>query len=39
METENSALFDDWISNWIDLVDFEIVPVVNSGEAADRTLK
>ena len=39
METENSALFDDWISNWIDLVDFEIVPVVNSEEAADRTLR
>jgi hypothetical protein len=39
METENSVLFDDWISNWIDLVDFEIVPVVNSEEAADRTLR
>ena len=39
METDNPALFDDWISNWVDLVDFGIVPVVNSREAAGRTLK
>jgi hypothetical protein len=36
METENSSLFDQWISEWSDLVDFEIVPVISSAEAASR---
>ena len=30
METENIDLFDDWISNWNDLTDFEIIPVEDS---------
>lgn len=36
METENPALFDDWTAAWNDLVDFEIVPVLASKEAAER---
>jgi hypothetical protein len=33
METEDPALFQDWIDNWKDLVDFEVLPVVSSAEA------
>jgi hypothetical protein len=36
METEDPALFDEWIENWKDLVEFEVVPVVDSAEAATR---
>lgn len=32
MQTENAALFDRWIENWSDLMDFEIVPVRTSAE-------
>jgi hypothetical protein len=34
MQTEDFALFDKWIENWRDLMDFEIVPVRTSAEAA-----
>ena len=37
METDEPKLFDEWIANWSDLVEFEIVPVIGSAEAADRT--
>lgn len=33
MQTEDFALFDAWIANWRDLIDFEIVPVRTSAEA------
>ena len=33
MQTEDFALFDRWIANWCDLMDFEIVPVRSSTEA------
>jgi Protein of unknown function (DUF3303) len=36
METDAPELFDRWIAEWIDLVDFEIVPVLDSAEAAGR---
>jgi hypothetical protein len=32
METDDAALFQDWVSKWSDLVDFEIVPVVPSSD-------
>lgn len=32
METDDPALLQEWISNWNDLVDFEVVPVVTSAE-------
>jgi hypothetical protein len=32
METDDATLFQDWISKWCDLVDFEIVPVVPSAD-------
>ena len=34
METENRALLDQWIAHWNDLVDFEVIPVVTSADAA-----
>ena len=36
METDTRSLLDEWISNWSDLVDFEVHPVITSGEAAER---
>jgi len=37
METEEPSLFDRWIANWSDLVEFEIVPVLTSNDAAAHT--
>ena len=34
MRTEDPALFDRWINAWSDLVQFEIVPVRTSPDAA-----
>ena len=36
MKTEDVNLFDRWINNWKDLVDFEIVPVRTSAEAMEK---
>ena len=35
MECEDPQLFEEWISHWQDLVEFEIIAVVPSKEAAD----
>lgn len=35
METDDFALFDRWIDNWRDLMDFEIVPVRTSAEVRE----
>jgi hypothetical protein len=34
METEDASLFEAWVRRWQDLVDFEVVPVRFSAEAA-----
>jgi len=34
METDEEALLGQWTANWDDLIDFEIVPVRSSAEAA-----
>ncbi|HEU4559644.1 MAG TPA: DUF3303 family protein [Longimicrobium sp.] len=34
MECDDRALLDEWMSHWRDIVDFEVVPVVTSAEAA-----
>lgn len=39
METDEPSLFDAWIAGWEDLVEFEIVPVIGSSEAAARALR
>lgn len=38
METDDRVLLDQWIGYWIDLVDFEVFPVITSSEAADMVL-
>jgi hypothetical protein len=38
METDDPALFDAWIEAWSDLMEFEVVPVVGSSEAAERAI-
>lgn len=36
MDAPDRAHIDEWISRWDDLVDFEVVPVITSAEAAAR---
>jgi Protein of unknown function (DUF3303) len=36
METDNRALLDQWMAEWVDLVEFEVHPIMTSAEAADR---
>ncbi len=36
MQCDDRALLDRWIANWSDLVDFEVIPVLTSAEAAAR---
>jgi hypothetical protein len=36
METEDRALLDEWIENWSDLMDFEVVPVLTSPVVQQR---
>jgi hypothetical protein len=36
METDDRSLLDQWISNWSDIVDFEVHTVVTSQEAGTR---
>jgi predicted enzyme related to lactoylglutathione lyase len=36
METSNMALIDQWIANWADLVECDVVPVMTSKEAAAK---
>lgn len=38
MECDDPGLFQQWLVHWEDLVDFEIVHVVSSAEAADAAL-
>jgi hypothetical protein len=40
METDDPRLFDDWAANWSqwnDLIEFEIVPVISTAEASERS--
>jgi hypothetical protein len=36
METADRSLLEQWMSNWADLVEFEIHTVITSQEAAQR---
>jgi hypothetical protein len=36
METDDASLFDEWISHWSDLAEFEVIPVIDSAAAAAR---
>lgn len=36
MKSESLEKLNEWIDNWKDLVDFEVVAVISSKEAADQ---
>jgi len=36
MEAADVSYVNEWISNWNDIVEFEVYPVITSQEAADR---
>lgn len=36
MECQDRTLLDEWMRAWADLVEFEVVPVISSPEAAAR---
>jgi hypothetical protein len=36
MECEDRQLLEEWMAQWADIVDFEVVPVVSSAEALAR---
>ena len=36
MEAGDRRQLDAWMANWEDLVDFEVVPVLTSAEAAEK---
>lgn len=36
MECDDPRLFQEWIVNWQDLVDFEIIPVITSSQATEK---
>ena len=36
MECADRRLLDEWLANWRDIVDFEVVPVITSSEAAEK---
>lgn len=36
MECDDRTLLDQWLDSWRDLVDFEVIPVISSAEAAQR---
>ena len=38
MQCDEPRLFEQWVNEWQDLVDFEIIPVVTSKEAAEAML-
>jgi uncharacterized protein DUF3303 len=39
MECDDKELFQQWIANWNDLVDFEVVEVITSQQAREAVLK
>lgn len=39
MECDDVSLVHEWIAQWKDLVDFEVIPVMTSGEASARGIE
>lgn len=35
MECADRGLLDEWIANWSDLTDFEVIPVLTSAQAQE----
>jgi hypothetical protein len=38
MECDDARLLQEWIANWSDLVEFEVVPVVSSEQTRETIL-
>ncbi len=38
MESETEQKLQHWISNWNDLADFEVIPVISSAQAREKVL-
>ena len=38
MQGADRALLEEWMAKWRDLVDFEVLPVISSAEAAARAV-
>ena len=38
MESDDPSKLSEWIKNWNDLADFEIIPVLTSAQAKEKTL-
>ena len=36
MQADDPALLEQWMAAWSDLVEFEVIPVLSSAEAAER---
>jgi len=36
MQTEDVTKLHEWINNWKDLVEFEIIPVITSQQAKEK---
>jgi hypothetical protein len=36
MESDDRQPLDEWIEQWRDLIDFEVIPVITSAEAFER---
>ena len=36
MSCEDRRLLDQWMANWDDITDFEVIPVITSAEASAR---
>ena len=39
METEDRTLFDKWIANWNDIIDFKVHPVISSKEESECNVR
>lgn len=39
MEADSAGKLNQWIANWTDLADFEVIPVISSAEAKKRVME
>ncbi|HVT84144.1 MAG TPA: DUF3303 family protein [Chitinophagaceae bacterium] len=39
MESDSMENLQQWIANWNDMVDFEIIPVITSAEAKEKVVR
>ena len=39
MECDDRALLEEWMANWRDIVDFEVIPTLTSTDAASKVLR